>query len=204
MAAPDRSRWTGQRDYTMMAILLATGFRITELLTLTRTGTHLDKTRPYLRCTGKGRKDRCTPLDPATAAVMQEWLNAGNDHDPLFPAPGPAPRHTLSRDGFQARLTIYWRHACTIDPSLAGITLTPHVFRHTKAMNMQMGRIASGASFRSLRERAVPAVQAAAVLVRMRGIARRGGSDLRRCVLPVTGATSMHVMLSRLVHLCCA
>jgi hypothetical protein len=64
-----------------------------------------------------------------------------------------------------------------------------------------MGRIASGASFRSLRERAVPAVQAAAVLVRMRGIARRGGSDLRRCVLPVTGATSMHVMLSRLVHL---
>jgi hypothetical protein len=79
-----------------------------------------------------------------------------------------------------------------------------HDLRHFAATLAQMGRIASGASFRSLRERAVPAVQAAAVLVRMRGIARRGGSDLRRCVLPVTGATSMHVMLSRLVHLCCA
>jgi site-specific recombinase XerD len=79
--------------------------------------------------------------------------------------------------------------------------VNPHRLRHLMAMRTQMGRIASGASFRSLRERAVPAVQAAAVLVRMRGIARRGGSDLRRCVLPVTGATSMHVMLSRLVHL---
>ena len=137
MAAPDRSRWTGQRDYTMMAILLATGFRITELLTLTRAGIHLDKTGSYLRCTGKGRKDRCTPLDPSTAAVMQQWLDAGNDHDPLFPAQGPAPRRMISRDGFQARLTIYWRQACTIQPSLTGITLTPHVFRHTKAMNMR-------------------------------------------------------------------
>jgi len=91
--------------------------------------------------------------------------------------------------------------AAGIGPGPGGAPLRLYDLRHTFAVTTQMGRIASGASFRSLRERAVPAVQAAAVLVRMRGIARRGGSDLRRCVLPVTGATSMHVMLSRLVHL---
>jgi site-specific recombinase XerD len=52
-----RASGAEQRDYTMMAILLATGFRISELLT----GTYLDKTGSYLRRTGKGRKDRCTP-----------------------------------------------------------------------------------------------------------------------------------------------
>lgn len=137
MAAPDRSRWVGQRDHTMMAILLATGFRIAELLTLTSTDVHLHKNGPYLHCSGKGRKDRCTPLDPSTATVVQNWLDTGNDQDPLFPAQGPPPQRMISRDGFQARLTIYRRHACKVQPSLTDITLTPHVFRHTKAMNMR-------------------------------------------------------------------
>ncbi|MFG1709774.1 tyrosine-type recombinase/integrase [Nonomuraea sp. M3C6] len=77
LAAPDRRRWVGQRDHTMMAILLATGFRISELLGLARTDVHLQKVGPYLHCTGKGRKDRCTPLDPATAGGLPlvSWMH---------------------------------------------------------------------------------------------------------------------------------
>jgi site-specific recombinase XerD len=137
LAAPDRSRWIGQRDYTMMTILLATGFRISELLTLVRADVHLQPAGPYLHCVGKGRKDRCTPLDPATAAVVQDWLDAGNGQDPLFPAQGHTAQRPLTRDGFQARLTAYRQQALARHPSLSDTTLTPHVFRHTKAMNMR-------------------------------------------------------------------
>ncbi|MFG1709777.1 tyrosine-type recombinase/integrase [Nonomuraea sp. M3C6] len=69
--------------------------------------------------------------------VLQDWLDAGNDRDPLFPAQGHQSHHMISRDGFQARLTRYWHHALTDQPSLADVTLTPHVFRHTKAMSMR-------------------------------------------------------------------
>ena len=74
LAAPDLSTWAGRRDHAMITVLLATGLRISELLSLTRADARIQATGSHVRCTGKGRHERSTPLDPASAAVLGEWL----------------------------------------------------------------------------------------------------------------------------------
>jgi integrase/recombinase XerD len=140
LAAPDRSRWVGRRDHAMMAVLLATGLRVSELLSLTRADARIQAAGSHIRCTGKGRRDRSTPLDPATAAVLSEWLDSTDDQpgDPLFPARGRTGQKQLTRDGFQARLDKYQKIATQEQPSLADKRLFPHLFRHTRAMNMRL------------------------------------------------------------------
>lgn len=139
LAAPDLGRWVGRRDHAMMALLLATGLRVSELLNLTRADARIQPAGSHVRCTGKGRRDRSTPLDPATAAVLGQWLDSttGRPGDPLFPARGQVFRK-LTRDGFQARLDNYHQIASRREPSLADKRLFPHLFRHTRAMNMRM------------------------------------------------------------------
>jgi len=154
LAAPDRNTWTGRRDHTMMIVLLATGLRISELLSLTRDDARIRPTGSHVRCIGKGRHERSTPLDPASAAELGEWLEytsgqptcrrrlnqfsgAVDTTDPLFPARGRNTRN-LTRDGFQARLNKYQKTAALDQPTLAGKHLFPHLFRHTRAMNMRI------------------------------------------------------------------
>jgi len=138
LAAPDRGTWTGLRDYTMITALIATGLRVSELLSLTRADARVQPAGSHIKCTGKGRRERCTPLDPAAAAAIRQWLDAnpGPPAAPLFPARGRNPR-ALTRDGFQARLSKYQQIAIPACPSLADKKITPHVLRHTRAMNMR-------------------------------------------------------------------
>jgi site-specific recombinase XerD len=138
LAACDRGTWTGRRDHAIITILVATGLRVSELTGLTRADALIQAAGSHVHCTGKGRKERCTPLDPAAAAVTREWLEhtAGQPADPLFPARGPIP-HPLTRDAIQARLGKYQKTAVLTCPSLAGKKITPHVLRHTRAMRMR-------------------------------------------------------------------
>ncbi len=92
--------------------------------------------RIRVRCTGKGRKERCTPLDKPAVTVLRDWLTerAGQPADVLFPARrGTA----MSRDTFQARLTKYKTIAAETCPSLAARKLAPHVLRHSTAMALR-------------------------------------------------------------------
>ncbi len=133
--ATDRGTWTSRRDHAMLLVLLRTGLRVSELTQLTRGDVHLG-TGAHIRCTGKGRKERCTPLDEQTTSVLRDWLAAtsGNDGDPLFPS-----RHGghLSRDGVAARITRYHASASQTCPSLAGKTVSPHTLRHSCAMELR-------------------------------------------------------------------
>ena len=63
-----------------------TGLRVSELTGLTRADVHLGA-GAHVRCHGKGRKDRATPLTRQTVAVLRVWLaeHAGGPTDPLFP-----------------------------------------------------------------------------------------------------------------------
>jgi integrase/recombinase XerD len=99
VAAPDRSRWTGRRDHVLLLTATQTGLRVSELTALTRQDIHLG-TGPHARCTGKGRKERCTPLTAQTVNALRVWLaeRAGRDTDPLFPSSRGRP---LSRDAIE-------------------------------------------------------------------------------------------------------
>ena len=99
LAAPDRTRWVGRRDHALLALAIQTGLRVSELTGLTHSDVHLGS-GPHVRCLGKGRKERCTPLTPQVTRVLRAWLHerGGAPGDPLFPTSRGQP---LSRDAVE-------------------------------------------------------------------------------------------------------
>ena len=170
LAAPDRSRWTGRRDHALLAMAIQTGLRVSELTALTRADVHLGS-GAHVRCTGKGRKERCTPLTAQVARALRAWLGerGGGPGDPLFPTSRGQP---LSRNAVELLVT---RHATTAQaacPALASKTVSPHVLRHTAAMQLQGRGVASDATFRHRRGDAVAGAAALPGVWRAAGRAR--------------------------------
>jgi len=134
LAAADRDTWTGRRDHALLVLALQTGLRISELISLNCNDVHLD-TGAHVHCTGKGRKERATPLTTLTVEVLQSWLaqRAGCAHEPLFPTRTGA---RLSRDAIEHRLAQHIRVAATACPTLATKHVTMHTLRHTAAMRL--------------------------------------------------------------------
>jgi site-specific recombinase XerD len=132
LAAPDRSTWTGRRDHTLLMTATQTGLRVSELITLTTRDTHLG-TGAHLRCQGKGRKQRCTPLTKQTVNALRVWLaeRAGNDTDPVFPSRRGG---SLSRDAVERLVNKHTITAAQTCPTLRDKKITPHTLRHSAAM----------------------------------------------------------------------
>jgi integrase/recombinase XerD len=132
LAAPDPATWAGRRDHALLLVGVQAGLRVSELTGLTVSDAD-PGTGPHVTCHGKGRKERATPLTPATAAVLRDWLaeRGGTGTDPLF----PSRRGTrLSRDAVERLLTKHATAAARTCPSIAAKHITPHVLRHSAAM----------------------------------------------------------------------
>jgi integrase/recombinase XerD len=132
LAAPDRTRWTGRRDHALLALAVQTGLRVSELTALTRADVHLGP-GPHVRCTGKGRKERCTPVTTQVARALRAWLaeRGGGPDSPVFPTSRGQP---LSRDAVELLIARHAKTAQATCPSLRSKTVSPHVLRHTAAM----------------------------------------------------------------------
>ena len=66
LAAPDRGTWIGRRDHVLLLVAVQTGLRVSELIGV-NCGDVVLGAGANVRCHGKGRKQRCTPLTRATA-----------------------------------------------------------------------------------------------------------------------------------------
>ena len=135
LAAPDRASRIGRRDHMLLLLALETGLRVSELTALTCAAVHLG-TGAHLRCHGKGRKERITPLRHQARTLLRSWLTErdGAPDDPLFPGPTGTP---LSRDAVRRlvdRHVATATHAC---PSMATKNISPHTLRHSCAMNLR-------------------------------------------------------------------
>ena len=134
LAAPDQATWTGRRDRTLMLVAAQTGLRASELLGLRSQDVVLG-TGAHIRCTGKGRKERCTPLRKDAAVALRAWIKERNAQpsDPLFPN---ARGRRLSHDVLDYILAKHVASAKKECPSLARKRVTPHVLRHSLAMDL--------------------------------------------------------------------
>lgn len=132
------------RDKAMLELLYATGIRVSELVTLKIT--HINLSMGFVRCYGKGSKERIIPLgqkaiEALTVYLQKGWkkLAKGEDQDSLF----------MNHHGSQISRQGFWKiikkHSLQ-----AGINkrITPHTLRHSFATHL----LENGADLRSVQE----------------------------------------------------
>jgi integrase/recombinase XerD len=132
ITAPDRESWHGRRDRALLLLAVQTGLRVSELTGLNRQDIHLGA-GSHVRCHGKGRKDRATPLTSRTVKVMRTWL-AELDPGPAGPLFPTQPGGRLSRDAVERLVARHAATAAQACPSIGDKHVTPHTLRHSAAM----------------------------------------------------------------------
>ena len=132
------------RNKAMMELLYACGLRASELVTLTCDDLHLDEA--FLRCTGKGGKQRVVPIGSSAVAALREWLGRGRpgwtlkyDDGSLF----------VSSRGRGLRRETLWRIVGEA-ARLGGLEghVHPHTLRHCFATHL----LSRGANIRAIQE----------------------------------------------------
>lgn len=134
LAAVDQSTWCGRRDCAMLLVMMQTGLRLAEVTGLRQKDVVLGP-GAHVHCQGKGRKERCTPLTRSTAKVLKAWqsLRCDTSDTYLFPSSRGG---RLSHDAMQDLVTKHVLAARSQCPSLTGRKITPHMLRHTAAMEL--------------------------------------------------------------------
>ena len=134
VAAPDRTTWIGRRDHALLVTAIQTGLRVSELVGLRHHDVVLG-TGAHVRCTGKGRKQRCTPLTRHTVAVLRTWIAelASTGDDPLFPTRRGTP---ITADAVGDLVDRYAAIARQHHPNWTATRVTPHTLRHSAAMQL--------------------------------------------------------------------
>lgn len=131
--APDLRKRSGRRDHALMLLAVQTGLRLSELTALRRDDVQLG-TGAHVRVIGKGRKERVTPLTKVTAQALRALLREiGADQDIVFCSARGA---RLSADAVQHLVSKHVARAAQSCPSLATKHVTPHVLRHSAAMEL--------------------------------------------------------------------
>ncbi len=146
LAAPDPGTPRGLRDRAILETFYATGLRVSELAALTLESLHFDA--EYIRCVGKGDKERVVPIGGRAMAAVQAWLEGGR---PAYASRGGGGSRAVflsRRGGPLSRITL-WRHIRAYARQ-AGIRkeISPHMLRHSFASHL----LANGASLRIIQE----------------------------------------------------
>ena len=135
---------TGLRDKAMLELLYATGIRVSELISLNISDINLDM--GYIKCFGKGSKERIVPLGSIAAKCVQEYISKGRnklvrtyEESALF-----VNHHgnRLTRQGFWKIIKKYALEANILKD------ITPHTLRHSFATHL----LENGADLRSVQE----------------------------------------------------
>lgn len=135
LAAPDQQTWIGRRDHALLLVAVQTGLRVSELIAVRHQDVVLGS-GAHVRCIGKGRKERCTPLTRQTVTVLRRWIKQQRATDPtevLFPS---TRGRMLSRDAVEYLLAKHVATARKTCSSLATKQVSAHVLRHTTAMEL--------------------------------------------------------------------
>lgn len=141
---PKTKNAAGLRDKAMLELLYATGIRVSELVCLNVSDVHIKM--GFLKCNGKGGKERIIPLGSIAIKSLQDYLHKGRvklvkrkDEVSLFLN---LQGNRLTRQGFWKILKKY-----SIKAGLK-TEITPHTLRHSFATHL----LENGADLRSVQE----------------------------------------------------
>lgn len=134
----------GLRDKAMLEVLYATGIRVSEIVALNISDINLDM--GYVKCYGKGSKERIVPLGSIAVKSVHEYINKGRSKIVrTYEEPALFLNHhgnRLTRQGFWKIIKKYAGQAKIIKE------ITPHTLRHSFATHL----LENGADLRSVQE----------------------------------------------------
>ncbi|PIU61658.1 MAG: site-specific tyrosine recombinase XerD [Armatimonadetes bacterium CG07_land_8_20_14_0_80_40_9] len=144
LSQPDLSKPAGVRDNAMLEVLYASGIRVSELVCLNLFDLNLNV--GYLKCVGKGRKERIVPLGKKAIESLNRYLKMSRPN--LVKGGGTEDLFVNQRGGRLSRVG-FWKilKKYTLKAGIAK-TLTPHTLRHSFATHLLEG----GADLRSVQE----------------------------------------------------
>lgn len=139
LAQPSGNTREGFRDMVLLSVLYDTGARVQELVDIRIKHIRLEKPA-IVTLHGKGDKTRQVPIMPSTAKLLSSYLAlyTGNPglaygENPLFFNRKGEP---LSRWGVSHIISKYVKNAQDKGELCVAFPITPHTFRHSKAMHM--------------------------------------------------------------------
>jgi integrase/recombinase XerD len=144
LAQPSTSDPKGLRDKAMLEVLYASGLRVSELVNLRLNDVNLQV--GYVRCVGKGAKERIVPLGKVAIEYLKRYLSSSR---PQFVRTGSSEYLFLTHRGKKMSRVGFWKIIKKY-AARAGITknITPHTLRHSFATHLLQG----GADLRSIQE----------------------------------------------------
>jgi integrase/recombinase XerD len=145
LAAPRSQDRFHLRDRAILETFYATGCRVSEVAGLTLDEVNLDAA--FLRCTGKGSKQRVVPLGRPAVQALRAYLGEGR---PAFAATPPHPSYLfVSKSGRKLTGLILWKIMKKY-ARRAGLPAkaSPHTLRHSFATHL----LAGGADLRAVQE----------------------------------------------------
>ncbi|MGG3891812.1 site-specific tyrosine recombinase XerD [Metabacillus fastidiosus] len=135
----------GYRDKAMLELLYATGIRVSEMIQLNLADVHL--TMGFIRCYGKGNKERIVPIGRAATEAITSYIERGRVH--LLSAKHPTDALFLNHHGKRISRQGFWKNLkkITIQANIKK-ELTPHTLRHSFATHL----LENGADLRAVQE----------------------------------------------------
>lgn len=134
LGATDKRTWLGRRDHAILLTTVQTGLRLSEITGLRQKDVFF-AVGAHVRCEGKGRKERCTPLAKPAVAVLSAWIEELGREPSKFLFPN-ARGDRLSGDAVQHMVAKHVALARQKCPSLVNKRVSPHVLRHAAAMEL--------------------------------------------------------------------
>lgn len=137
LACQNLSTWVGRRDHNLILFAIETGFRLSEIIMATWGDIHIAGGYGYVRCVGKGRKKREVILSREMSKLLKSWERETAPRSPsgfIFPTTNG---RSMSSDAVQWLLKKYARQAEKHCPTLKDKRISPHVLRHSAAMNLR-------------------------------------------------------------------
>jgi len=132
LAAPDSGTIVGLRDKAMIEVMYSAGLRVSELCGLRLSDIHFDS--GYVRCLGKGNKERLVPIGRQALEIVQRYLR---DSRPKLAREDSPELLFLNRHGGSCSRHSFWKTVSDCGKK-AGLRkkLKPHMLRHSFATHL--------------------------------------------------------------------
>lgn len=140
---PNRNTSSGRRDLVLLTVLYDTGARVQEIIDMVVKDIRLENP-PIISLTGKGNKTRHVPVMSKTAKILSDYLierrldTAAMHNHPFF---YNSQHKMLTRAGVTYIINKYVNAAGMLEGIVLPGRVTPHMFRHTKAMHLLQANV---------------------------------------------------------------